>query len=613
MFIRYGLLLAGLAVKQAKHHLNLIRPNWPKQITIYRLCLLFLLISCFSITMLTLTQILLTTETAPLINDNLIWRPKLKNLTNKSLPKSIRQKLLSKIQSTISLQDYLANYHQNKIDDHLFSINRFNNDNSIDDDLNNDNNNNQHFFDNKTVLNPIYTRNDDYWQRVRSSSQKFYIFSAYIDSYNRSNLNHYLELNPMNDDGNYFIRIIAVTQLTNNEKLICSFDNNNNNDDRKRKWFRMGRMKPIREHWNLKYSAYFIYCPIPKQLLMINSKWIQLNVQVSLIAIGAIWRSNDIGSLVNNNNAQYLNKIVPSNRLSIHSYNNDNNQEHREQFRLAVCVKPLHYYYNKTINLIEFIELNRLLGVERFYFYNHTVDWPVDQLLRIYQQIIPGLIRIMQWQLPIKSQTEIRTEGIFAALNDCLYRARTDGYSYAIFIDLDEFIIPNRHRNLLKLLKDLQPIYRQMVGAYSFRNGFFYLQYPDDVEMEHDSLLFDKRWSNMAKQLITLKKTFRRADLNVHKQRSKCIVLTDHTIEMGNHFVWEFSYGKHTLNIDPKIAYLHHYRICEFGGDSCVYKNHPIIDRRTHYWANDLLNAIRKRLESICDRIPMDACKMLTI
>ena len=33
---------------------------------------------------------------------------------------------------------------------------------------------------------------------------------------------------------------------------------------------------------------------------------------------------------------------------------------------LGVCVKPVHFHYNKTYQLIQFIELNRLLGVSRF-------------------------------------------------------------------------------------------------------------------------------------------------------------------------------------------------------------------------------------------------------
>ena len=33
---------------------------------------------------------------------------------------------------------------------------------------------------------------------------------------------------------------------------------------------------------------------------------------------------------------------------------------------IGVCVKPLHFSYNKTMELLQFIELNRILGVSRY-------------------------------------------------------------------------------------------------------------------------------------------------------------------------------------------------------------------------------------------------------
>ena len=41
---------------------------------------------------------------------------------------------------------------------------------------------------------------------------------------------------------------------------------------------------------------------------------------------------------------------------------------------IGVCVKPMHFHYNKTLELIEFIELNKILGVTKFTLYNDTVS-----------------------------------------------------------------------------------------------------------------------------------------------------------------------------------------------------------------------------------------------
>ena len=34
-------------------------------------------------------------------------------------------------------------------------------------------------------------------------------------------------------------------------------------------------------------------------------------------------------------------------------------------FPPGVCVKPLHFHYNKTLELLQFIEMNRILGVTK--------------------------------------------------------------------------------------------------------------------------------------------------------------------------------------------------------------------------------------------------------
>ena len=48
---------------------------------------------------------------------------------------------------------------------------------------------------------------------------------------------------------------------------------------------------------------------------------------------------------------------------------------------------------------------------------------------------------LLPWNLDMISQKEIRTEGLFAALNDCLYR-NMKTVQYLLMMDLDELIIP---------------------------------------------------------------------------------------------------------------------------------------------------------------------------
>ena len=73
---------------------------------------------------------------------------------------------------------------------------------------------------------------------------------------------------------------------------------------------------------------------------------------------------------------------------------------------IGACVKPLHFTYNKSLELVQFIELNRMLGVTHFTLYNDTVSQEVDCLLHHYQA--KGLVQVLPWKLDLSSQKEIR-------------------------------------------------------------------------------------------------------------------------------------------------------------------------------------------------------------
>jgi len=47
---------------------------------------------------------------------------------------------------------------------------------------------------------------------------------------------------------------------------------------------------------------------------------------------------------------------------------------------VGVCIKPLWSKYSKTLEIIEFIELNKLLGVSKFFFYNESISDEVSHI-----------------------------------------------------------------------------------------------------------------------------------------------------------------------------------------------------------------------------------------
>ncbi|KAK9736396.1 Glycosyltransferase family 92 [Popillia japonica] len=380
-----------------------------------------------------------------------------------------------------------------------------------------------------------FTPVDGAWQIVNGTRYKFYVFSAFLDA----------------RKGQRAIRIIGATKTRGADRVWCRF------------WYKTSeanstsyasktvpaKLKVIRENWNLKYSACFILCGLG-------------NDQIVPTAVSVVAKV----------------KQAPSNILSvINNYN-----ETKPASKMGVCVKALHFDYNKALQLLEFIELHRILGVDHFTFYNHTVGAQVACLLEHY--INKGLVTLLPWQLNMVSQKEIRTEGLFAALNDCLYRSMYK-YSHVILIDLDEFIIPKHNDTLPQLLSWLSTkVNTEATGSFSFQNAFFYLQWGDDdwVYTSDDPI---------ATSLLTLKKTRRKTKLHPHKQRSKYICRPEFVVETGNHFIWEFIPGHNTFNVPADAAILHHYRICEFGGDDCI-QTASTVDVTTFKYRDRLVEAV---------------------
>jgi|ERR1712150_53543 len=74
--------------------------------------------------------------------------------------------------------------------------------------------------------------------------------------------------------------------------------------------------------------------------------------------------------------------------------------------------------------------------------------------------------------------------------------------------------------------------------------------------------------------------------------------------EAGNHFIWEFQQGNN-LNVPTNVGFLHHYRVCEFGGDDCVSAPNQV-DRTVHKYQQTLLQNVKKVLLRLSDQCKLD-------
>lgn len=410
------------------------------------------------------------------------------------------------------------------------------------------------------------------WLPVTNTRFKFFVYSAYFDD-------RVGGTGSPSGKNQGMVRVISATKTRGPERVWC------------RLWYRpenganatasvtvAAKVKVIRENWNLKYSACFVICPLPKEPPTAD----RVPETVSVVA---------------------RLKAAPTNRILV-----QNRPEGRAKDKelLAVCVKPLHYDYNRVLQLVEFIELYKLLGASHVTLYNDTLGAEAGCALKYYET--KGLVTVLPWHhLDMISQREIRTEGLFAALNDCLYRSMYK-YEYVALVDLDEFIIPRHNDTIIDLIRWMSHrINTKSTGAYSFQNAFFYLQWADDP------FVVMSRTPTEA-GLITLRKTRRRTKLHPHKQRSKYVCKPQDVVEAGNHFVWEFIPGHGTLNVPSDAAILHHYRVCEFGGDDCI-KTQSVVDRTAYKYKDRLSDSVGRTwtdLSADCSLPTLEPIPMMT-
>ena len=272
---------------------------------------------------------------------------------------------------------------------------------------------------------------DAVWQPVNGTRHKFYVYSAFYDP-------------RLGKAG--FVRVIAVTKTKNVDRVWCGLryeaggaeagGGGGGGGARAQSEVVKASVWAIRENWNLKYSAAFVMCPLRRR---------QRGPEQAAAGAGgvpeavSIFASQD-GLAGATNLLPVLNRNYAADKGSI------------DPSSVGVCVKPIHFDYNKTGELIEFVELNRLLGVAHFTLYNDTMSDEVACVLRRYAANSSSSsssssvkVSVLEWKLNVASQSDIRTEGLFAALNDCLYRNMLR-VQYLALIDFDEFIVPKRNR-----------------------------------------------------------------------------------------------------------------------------------------------------------------------
>lgn len=240
--------------------------------------------------------------------------------------------------------------------------------------------------------------------------------------------------------------------------------------------------------------------------------------------------------------------------------------------RFAVCVKGLEFLHEDlSFRLVEWIELLKILGANKIFFYQFDLHPRLQQVLQHYQQekfvdvqtlSLPG----SQPNLPeirkdyLKKQIFFRRQNELIPYNDCLYR-NIYLYDYVTLLDIDEIILPIKHFSWQQMFEHLQSKISTKslnFSAISARNVYF-LQ---PLNESNSTLLADQL--NIPKYLHMLRNIDRSLAYTKPGAYVKTFFNTELIVAVHNHFPM-ICFGRcYRLEMDTSIAHLQHYR------DDCV-------------------------------------------
>ncbi|CAL1543241.1 unnamed protein product [Lymnaea stagnalis] len=215
---------------------------------------------------------------------------------------------------------------------------------------------------------------------------------------------------------------------------------------------------------------------------------------------------------------------------------------------LAVCAKIAHSGGLDPGKVIEWFEMQRLLGVDKILIYDLGNQESINTVFRYYRKL--GILDVQPYELPGTPKDRSLKEGFkrtpqfvqdeTMAVLEC--RHRMGGYSYVLSHDLDEMVIPRENISIKTLLEESLALYPNAAGFYFFTEFFILTWGPTHP----DERLMVKRY---------------RKTREPRWECYKYVYVTDRVISMLTHEIFpKDSYTTEVLPPDDVI--LHHYRQC---------------------------------------------------
>ena len=226
-------------------------------------------------------------------------------------------------------------------------------------------------------------------------------------------------------------------------------------------------------------------------------------------------------------------------------------QPHRvpKVFDVGICTAV--YYYLDPYRVVEWIEMQKILGVSGIILYNSKLNAETTRVLNQYYSM--GYIDVrLAWRL-VEPFFELDINLLAQlVLNDCLFRYMHT-FKYMMVIDTDELILPRTVPTLPKMLSLVSREYPDVVD-FHFMHGRFVMQICFGSKPDYDKPVFS--WF--------LRYRYRTKFSGNKSYHLKSIFMPEHCLQSFNHYCANRFNTKVQANVttfvDPNVAYVHHYR-----------------------------------------------------
>jgi hypothetical protein len=236
--------------------------------------------------------------------------------------------------------------------------------------------------------------------------------------------------------------------------------------------------------------------------------------------------------------------------------------EFRKDF--AVCVKGLDFAVRDiSVRIAEWLELNLILGADKFFVYVYSVHPNLKRVLEYYSS--KGVLEVIPLSLPGKQPNKPKQRSRFlktklwqkrrnevVPYNDCYYR-NLYSHRFVLPVDVDEVIVPVRTSNWKTMFQKLfeeDPHLLDKYSSFSVRNAYFFDGFPTN------DLRYKPKYHHI------LRHTVRSANFSPGLESVKSFVSTDGALTVFNHYALRTLRPSMARNLvlDISVAQMNHYR-----------------------------------------------------